>query len=228
MNDLFFKSLVGSHNYNLNVESSDADFKVFLKPSFKDLYKMAEVHKNQLLTPETDIAYYDVRKLAQLLFKANVNYIECLFSQEMESNDELFDELFAMRDDISRMNLPYLYNACIGMYHQRMGKYFKNGAIKDKYQALRILDFLTRFANSDFTDFGGAIRYEESDPMRKVLLDMRNGLILDGTEFLDEKRSIVLSLNDKYGNMPINEKTLERMNGILEEVVRRSLIKELV
>ena len=33
-----FKSLVGSHNYNLNIETSDKDYKVFVFPTFDDLY----------------------------------------------------------------------------------------------------------------------------------------------------------------------------------------------
>ena len=32
------KFLVGSHNYNLNTEESDKDWKVFLYPSFDNLY----------------------------------------------------------------------------------------------------------------------------------------------------------------------------------------------
>ena len=33
------RALVGSHNYNLNDESSDRDYKVFVFPNFGDLYK---------------------------------------------------------------------------------------------------------------------------------------------------------------------------------------------
>ena len=33
-----FKALVGSHNYNLNDETSDKDYKYFVLPTFDDLY----------------------------------------------------------------------------------------------------------------------------------------------------------------------------------------------
>ena len=33
------KALVGSHNYNLNTETSDKDYKVFVLPTFNELYK---------------------------------------------------------------------------------------------------------------------------------------------------------------------------------------------
>ena len=32
------KALVGSHNYNLNTPESDKDYKLFVLPTFDDLY----------------------------------------------------------------------------------------------------------------------------------------------------------------------------------------------
>jgi len=40
--------LVGSHNYNLNNENSDKDYKIFVCPTFEDLYynkKLSKVEK---------------------------------------------------------------------------------------------------------------------------------------------------------------------------------------
>ena len=64
-----------------------------------------------------------------------------------------------------KMNLKYLYDACIGMHYNKM-KYLEKGTegtkhLVEKYgydtkqavHAWRILDFLRAFADNEFTDF---------------------------------------------------------------------------
>lgn len=121
-----FRALVGSHNYNLNTETSDYDYKVFIAPTFDDLYAN-ERYSKSIIGEDMDLDIHDVRKVSNLWWKANVNFIEVLFSKEVyygltikDETVELLDKIFAMRNDIAKMNLPYLYNACVGMYFTKM------------------------------------------------------------------------------------------------------------
>ena len=77
------KALVGSHNYSLNTPESDKDYKLFVLPTFDDLYSREDYTVN-INSKEEDIVVYDIRKLSSLFFKANVNYIEVLYSKELE------------------------------------------------------------------------------------------------------------------------------------------------
>ena len=138
---IVFKALVGSRNYNLNDETSDKDYKYFVLPTFDDLYE-GKMFSTSKVGTEVDYDVHDIRKLTELFWKANVNFLEVLYSKELEiihktevltwvdpviglrtyetlTPPEL-QEIFNMRDSISTMNLPYLYSACKGMYFEKM------------------------------------------------------------------------------------------------------------
>ena len=71
----------------------------------------------------TNINYdvHDIRKLALLLWKANINFIEVLFSEESRilAFNERMEHILGERERLARMNLPYLWNACQGMYFNK-------------------------------------------------------------------------------------------------------------
>lgn len=189
---ILFQALVGSHNYNLNDEHSDLDYKIFTLPTFDDLY-----HRNQYAKAEVGITadydVHDIRKLVDLVWKSNINFVEVLFSKNVmmdiinlkKETHFLLKELFGLRDEIAVMNLPYLYNACIGMYYSKMKLLHKGTAgtqhLVDKYgwdtkqgmHAYRCLDFLDRFAENNFTSFKDAMYYNDDE--RDVLLKIKYG-----------------------------------------------------
>lgn len=235
-----FKALVGSHNYNLNVDeiknintgdrfiTSDRDYKVFVLPTFEDLYK-------------GDM--YDIRKLPNILYKANINFIEVLFSNEIIINDELgreqklmLSKIFENKDEISKMNLPHLYNSCGGMFLSKM-KLLKKGTdgtqhlvdtfgydTKQALHAYRVLDFIVRFANTDFEDFKKAMTYNEQE--REFMLDIKRGLFtLESFEnfvkFYYEAK--FKQLKEKYHSFTPNQELKDKLDNIIMEIVKLSL-----
>ena len=126
-----FKALVGSHNYNLQIESSDKDYKAFFLPSFEDLYS-GEKYPKSITSDTEDIEYHDIRKLPNMLWKSNVNFLEVLFSMEVYKYDELYDKLRSKREEIVRMNLPYLYDACMGMFKQKYKEFKRDIVCQDE------------------------------------------------------------------------------------------------
>ena len=189
-----FRSLVGSHNYNLNTKSSDKDHKVFVLPTFDDLYFNRSYSKS-VIGQDVDLNIHDLRKAPDLWFKANINFLEVLFSEEIRLDKENLSadsheamlSIFAERDKIARMNLPYLYSACIGMHKQKRHSVLKGTestqVLVDTYgfdtkqalHSIRVLDFLIRFQDKGFSDFKQAIWYEDQDKDREKLLALRHG-----------------------------------------------------
>ena len=110
------KILVGSHNYGLNTDTSDKDYKIFISPTFEDLYynkKLSKVEK----TETEDIEYKDIRTLPDLLKDSHPNSLELLFSKEIESPNsyaELYEKLKSMRDDIVKANINNLISSTTG------------------------------------------------------------------------------------------------------------------
>ena len=165
-------ALVGSHNYNINTETSDKDYKVFVFPTFDDLYYKKEIAKSKT-SDQLDYEVHDVRKLSQLWWKANINFIEVLFSQDImyhiDENNNLVQFIEQNKNELATMNLPYLYDACMGMSlrkqkdmltdsparHNNIEKYGYD--TKSACHTIRVLDFLVRLIQFDFS-FGKAIR----------------------------------------------------------------------
>lgn len=173
---IVLKALVGSHNYNLDTPESDKDYKYFVLPTLSDLYN-GTFYSSSSEGKDMDYTVHDVRKLTHLLWKANVNFLEVLYSKELVFTEEagsLKEFLLDNRADLCKMNLPYLYDACVGMsinYWNRIKKATptseasiqKHGyAVKCAYQSLRILDFLDRMVRFNF-DFEKAACYQDGE-----------------------------------------------------------------
>jgi Predicted nucleotidyltransferase len=265
---IVFKALFGSHNYNLNDETSDKDYKYFVLPTFDDLYSGKMYSTSKIgLTEDYDV--HDIRKLVHLFWKANINFIEILYSKEIEhyihgkylvsptkpEYQEYADsyirghmfpqisEMFDMRQEIVAMNLPYLYNACVGMYCQKMAQIKKtmegktdNPVIiesvrkygydtKNACHAYRVLDFLRRFRDFDW-DFQKAIWYNDTGTReRDYMLSIKHGEWLwdDFREMISTTNDIVSGYEKYYRVQPPNEGTKERLSELIKDLVRKSL-----
>lgn len=249
-----FKTLVGSHNYNLSVDEmifgntgitfpkSDKDFKMFILPTYEDLYK-GEMYSDKIIGDEEDYDIHDIRKLPQLFWKANLNFLEILFSNKILISDRLSPEqrefimkIFNRRDEIVKMNLPYLFNACGGMYINKM-KALPKGTegtqhlmdlfgydTKSALHAYRVMNFIVRFANNEFNDFKKVMTY--TDEERKILLAIKHGYFkMEEFESFAEKYHTdnFQPLKEKYHSFEPNEKLKNEIEEIIMELVRISL-----
>lgn len=241
-----FRGIVGSHNYNLNTKTSDKDYKVFVLPTFDDLYFGTQFSKSYVSDVE-DFDCHDIRKLSNLLWKSNVNFVEILFSTELTINQNLssktidiINEIFLNKEEIARMNLPYLYNACIGMCISKQ-KIIDKGTsntqyLVDKYgydtkaamSSIRILDFLRRYSENKFISFQKAIKYENNDNSRELLLDIKNGEYnKNEILFIINKMNTILEENFKevyYKNNP-NEHTKDKLVSDIKEIIKIEIFK---
>lgn len=246
-----FTSLVGSHNYNLNTKESDKDYKRFLIPNFNDLYSKDLIKSESFLKllkekngEELDIEYHDIRKIESLFYKANINFLEVLFSEDMEVNsyyEEEMSELLNLRQEIAKMNLPYLYKACIGMYHNKR-KLLTKGTEGTQYvvkkygydtkQAMhcyRVLDFLKRFQKTNFNDFKDAIWYKDDDRIRECLLRIKDGkLTLEEVEAMLDRKLAVTTIfcEETYGAQEFDPVTNQKLISIIKKIVKKGLKRE--
>ena len=242
-----FRALVGSWNYGLNVNGSDKDYKVFLLPTFKDLYK-GDVFSHDTISEVEDLSYQDIRKLGKLLFKANVNWLEILFSKEVVFNQlltieeaELINEIFDIKDDLATMNLSYLYDACIGMHIEKVKKLYHYSEsceymkelygynVKEALHAYRILHLLKRFADNGFKDFEKILVYETGTSDYEYMMKIRNGEIseemmirtLSGMKiYLEEE------YKELYHSQSVREDIKLKLDEIIYELVKLYIAKE--
>lgn len=242
-----FRTLVGSYNYNLNTLESDKDYKVFVAPTFDDLYFNKQFGK-AYTKATTDFDVHDIRKVSHLWTKANVNFVEILFSDDIIINKEhiyletqrLLDEIFQMKNDIAKMNLPYLYDSSMGMYVSKRTSLKKGTSgtqhLVEKYgydtkqamTTIRILDFVKRFADNNFTDFKQAIWYDNKEKNRQLLLDIRNGKFTE-KEYYKKADNMFNSIKDnyeeKYKSFKEEVETNNTLINITKEIVKVQMVK---
>lgn len=231
-----FKAIVGSWNYNLNDENSDEDYKVFVYPTFNDLYN-GNMFSTAVITDSVDVSIHDIRKLPILWWKANINFLEVMFSQDMVCNDrDLNDFILSYKNDVAKMNLPYLFDACVGMHMSKIKNLYKGTETtkplvekfgydtKEALHAYRLLDFLERYYEDDFDYFLPAIWYAQEE--RDFMMAIKHGE-LTAEEYLQlvmEKKEKVLRLEPIYKAHKPNEELYREMNGIIKDIVRDKLL----
>lgn len=236
--EMVLKALVGSHNYNLATETSDVDYKVFVLPTFDDLYEGKQYSK-QTVTPTEDNDVHDIRKLINLFFKANVNFLEVLASNQIivpKGNEEI-EEIISLKKEIFKMNLPSLFNACKGMYFNKM-KLLDKGTegtqnlvdlygydTKQAQHAYRAMRVIVDFERTDFEDFDGAIRYEGED--LAFMQDIRNGIFSKDVFENFAKHyyeSTFIHLADVYGKQPVNIELKNKLEKLVMQLVKRKIV----
>lgn len=238
MRDIALRALVGSHNYNLNDENSDKDFKVFLLPTFEDLYNGTR-YSAQTVGETEDFAYHDIRQLSDLLFKSNINFLEVLASSSINiprGNREIH-EIFSLKNEIFKINLPYLFNSCRGMSKNKVNLLNKptegTQNLVDKFgyntkealHAFRVLKVLVDYEKNGFSDFEKAIRYEGED--REFMLGIKDGKF-SKSEFEDfietYREDNVDKLSSSYGSHIPNLDLKKELEAIIMKLVRRRLL----
>jgi predicted nucleotidyltransferase len=233
---------VGSHNYLLADETSDIDKKLFVLPEFDDLYNMELFSVPDVITQTVDYAVHDIRKLPKLLWGANIAYIEVLFSNYICSPyydvmpDEI-NQLYGAKNRIARMNLFKMFESCMGGQYQRMCNLKKGTGntqhliekfgycTKQACHAYRNIDVLIRYADTDFTDFGKAIRYDVPGEA-KTIMDIKQGRVTekDFRDLMDDMRIKAMKLRDKYKSIPPNEECLAKINSLVRALVKGNVV----
>lgn len=177
------KALTGSHNYNLNTPSSDRDFKFFVAPTFDDLFN-GNMFSNGKQSDDLDFTVHDIRQLSHLVWKANINFVEVLFSTDLWF-DERLSWIFENAERLGKMNLPAFGRATLGMMLQKSNNLFKGTEktkplvekfgfdTKEATHALRCM--FTLFRVSSGMPMKQALWFEDGEWSRGELLDMKAG-----------------------------------------------------
>lgn len=234
--NFLFKSVIGAENYNLKTNNDKPYYKMFVNPSFNDLYNNTIIDNNKSVNNENEsYGVHDIRILAKRLVKPDLYFLEALHSHNFiinenldEKSKELICKLYENKDIITQMNLSYLYDSCIGIFKQRYKQALKNSNnniqgynTEQAYECWRILDFLRAYEDSNFSDFKSAIWYEESNNKRQFLIDLRNGMFT-----LNEFEEIVKNtlnnveseFKEKYKACEFNKETALFVEDIVKEL----------
>ncbi len=109
--------LQGSQNYGLNYEGSDVDTKAIVLPTFNDFILGKDPESTTIvLDNEEHIDVKDIRVMFNMFKKANISYLELLFTDYIIVNPKyqhIVDDLIKVREDI--IDYKKFCKACYGM-----------------------------------------------------------------------------------------------------------------
>lgn len=237
---IVYACLVGSHNYNLDNIDSDQDYKVFVLPTFEDLY-FHTFYSYSRIGNDIDFTVHDIRKLAALLWKGNLNFIETLFSEAYcvspKECAQRMEDILQCKEKLARINLPNVWDACQGMSRNKFTLLQKGtqGTLdlvrrygydtKQAQHCYRCLDFLQRYAENDFASFKAAVWYDHG-PDRDMLLQIKQGLytLAEFKSLVQAKWQTLKRLEKYYKNQELDSGLHEWLDEQIKEIIRANLL----
>ena len=141
--------LVGSQNYNLDIESSDVDVKVYTFPSINSIIENNKPESSTWVQDDgSHIDYKDFRLVINELEKGSPNMLETLFTDYYVVNPKyryFISRLRAYRERIAAVDKNRTFNALRGMAQRFINIYNINKNEMDSKSIvalLRIRDFI--------------------------------------------------------------------------------------
>ena len=119
--------LQGNQNYNLDIYekdyTSDIDTKCIVLPTLDSLIKGNQMTSTKYDFEGEQIDVKDIRVMMEMWKKQNQSYLEILFTEYKIINPKyksLLKEIFDMKKDIVKMNLPQLARCISGMSKEKV------------------------------------------------------------------------------------------------------------
>ena len=152
----------GSGNYGLDYEGSDVDTKCIILPSVYDLHDMKRESVCHVRSNDEHTDVKDVRLMFELFIKANVNFLEILYTPFYWVNplyEDLWNEVIEIRDLIISANRANILKSLKGIagekYHALEHRYPSRISWIDKFgydpkqlhHLIRIEEFTRRWLN---------------------------------------------------------------------------------
>lgn len=245
--------LQGSQNYGLDEYSdeymSDIDTKAIVLPPLDDFIAAAPLVSTVVIMDNNEHAEVkDIRIMFDMFKKANISYIELLFTEFKIINPEwaeFIEPLFANRELISKYNRNQFLRCIAGMAMEKrkalchpypnliekIEKYGYDG--KQLHHCVRLYNFIERFVNGESLD----TCYKVKAPMHNILMNYKKQKDAYGNELSQEK---AIEICDYYvaeiGKIKdaalTEEEVLDKdaeklLSRILLKIIKAKMIKDL-
>ena len=128
--------LEGSQNYNMDMENSDIDTKLFIFPSLDDIiYNKTPISTTWIRDNNEHISVKDIRLVMTTFRKQNLNFLEVLFTPYFILNPRysfLWNVLVTNREKIARYNQHAAVMAMYGVAYNKFKMLFKISEATEK------------------------------------------------------------------------------------------------
>ena len=245
--------LQGSQNYGLDEYSdeymSDIDTKAIVLPPLDDFIAASPPISTVIIMDNNEHAEVkDIRVMFEMFKKANISYIELLFTDFKIINPEwaeFIEPLFANRELISNYNRNQFLRCIAGMAKEKrkalchpypnliekIEKYGYDG--KQLHHCVRLYNFIMRFINGESLD----TCYKIKAPMHNILMNYKKQKDMYGDELSQEKAIEICDYYvaeiGKIKDAALTEKDVldkdaeKLLSRILLRIIKAKMIKDL-
>ena len=147
-----YGALYGSQNYGIATPESDVDTKVWLMPTFRDLYTAAKPYSKELHYEGAHVEAKDFRLMVGELKKQNMNFLETIFTPYHlcgTSYKTEFDYLRNNRELVARYDVNKGAHAFMGHMYNMYNRFKRDENPKNVAHIMRLYDCLQRYALTD-------------------------------------------------------------------------------
>ena len=218
--------LIGSQNYELDIETSDIDTIAIIMPSISEITFLSPPYSTTIVVEnEEHIVIKDLRLVRYELHKGSPNMLEILFTDYCVLNPNWweFSRLIAYRERIAKISPNGVANAWMGIARRHIKKYqedIENFDIKDAITILRTAEFikLYYYGNATYKEalvpsYAGALRAARRNHSDVKLLFYNVDLAIETIENFDKNK--IKEINFE-GCAILNNVTLELITDYFE------------
>lgn len=147
-----YAALYGSQNYGLATPESDVDTKVWLMPTFRDLYTAAKPYSKEFHYEDAHVEGKDFRLMVGELKKQNMNFLETIFTPYYWCGDAYKTEFEYLRDNrelVARYDVNRGARAFVGHMYNMYNRFKRDEKPKQVAHLMRLYDCLQRYALTD-------------------------------------------------------------------------------
>lgn len=244
--------LQGSQNYGLDEYSdeymSDIDTKAIVLPPLDDFIAASPPVSTVVIMDNNEHAEVkDIRVMFEMFKKANISYIELLFTEFKIINPEwaeFIEPLFANRELISNYNRNQFIKCIAGMAKEKrkalchpypnlvkkIEKYGYDG--KQLHHIVRLYEFLTRFNNGESIENCFKSNNREELMMYKKQMNADGSLLSaeDAVKIADKLVSRITALKDymiDHYYIKVKPTAIEILDEIKYNIIKEQLRREL-
>ena len=147
-----YGALYGSQNYGIATPESDVDTKIWLMPTFNDLYTAAKPYSKELRYEDAHVEAKDYRLMVGELKKQNMNFLETIFTPYYWCSNIYkteFEYLRNNRELVARYDVNRGAHAFMGHMYNMYNRFKRDEKPKQVAHLMRLYDCLQRYALTD-------------------------------------------------------------------------------
>lgn len=147
-----YAALYGSQNYGMATPESDVDTKVWLPPTYRDLYTAAKPYSKELHYEGAHVEAKDYRLMVGELKKQNMNFLETIFTPYYWCSNIYkteFEYLRHNRELVARYDINRGAHAFMGHMYNMYNRFKRNENPKIVAHLMRLYDCLQRYILTD-------------------------------------------------------------------------------